>query len=303
MISIDCSICEGKLHVRLFSLGNKLFPINIALCKGCGFVFQNPRFAEQEWDEYYRNDYDKYHRPVSLSSPSQNAGNKEIAYAITHRLKQYVPNVGIQNVLEIGAGQGEILQELGETMKITRALAVEPSDSCRKKLAEDGVDVVGRNVNDLRGRKFMADIIIMRHVLEHLFDPAASLSIILDLLSEDGCLYIAVPNLKGFPNDLLKAFIFPHMSYFTKVSLMNCLAKAGFDVVHAEEDGNELFVIAMRGSVSKSLPPRVTDEFRSEDFLTYLSRSYSRRRLFLTRIKRFISEFVPERILRFLLRG
>lgn len=60
MININCPLCDNDKIEKLLSLGNKLFPLNISICRNCGFVFHNPRFNEQEWDNYYLKDYDLY---------------------------------------------------------------------------------------------------------------------------------------------------------------------------------------------------------------------------------------------------
>ncbi|MGB1103629.1 MAG: class I SAM-dependent methyltransferase [Crocinitomicaceae bacterium] len=59
------------------------------------------------------------------------------------------------------------------------------------------------------------DLIIMRHVLEHFLDPLTVLKRIREVLSEDGVLYIAVPNNLNPTQDLEKVwFRVVHTYYF-----------------------------------------------------------------------------------------
>ena len=51
---------------------------------------------------------------------------------------------------------------------------------------------VDNEIDDMHHGSF--DLIVMRHVLEHLENPVTALKKIVNLLSKDGILYIAVPN-------------------------------------------------------------------------------------------------------------
>lgn len=142
MVKVNCPLCNYDKSKRLFSLGNKLFPLYISICQNCGFVFQNPRFSEQEWNNYYLMDYDIYHRPlpllnVKLANPDKNAKD------ILCRLKN-INFTDIKNILDIGAGHGDILNYFNNATNFEEnLLAIEPSAECRKNLGRQGVKVIG----------------------------------------------------------------------------------------------------------------------------------------------------------------
>ena len=73
------------------------------------------------------------------------------------------------------------------------------------------------------------DLIILSHVLEHLVSPQEMIADILELLSENGLLYIEVPNLLR-PFVPMGYFSFEHLNYFTPVSLASIMGANGFSV-------------------------------------------------------------------------
>jgi SAM-dependent methyltransferase len=93
-------------------------------------------------------------------------------------------------------------------------------------------------VDNMPDEKF--DFITCYHVLEHLKNPDKVLAEFKEHLSDDGYLYIAVP--ENFGNELDEAsglttvdfenfYHLNHLSFFSKISLQNLIKKAGFKIV------------------------------------------------------------------------
>ena len=94
-----------------------------------------------------------------------------------------------------------------------------------------------------KGRK----IFIMSHVLEHVFNPLATLIELRKLLKTGGYLFVAVPGLnmvaKGdYKNDLRRYFHIAHVTDFTSNTLKNVANCAGFKSLNIDEEINGLFV-------------------------------------------------------------
>jgi len=75
------------------------------------------------------------------------------------------------------------------------------------------------------------NLVILTHVLEHLYDPTVALEKIRRILDPNGYLFIEVPAL--LQPDCWPAgyFTFEHLNYFSMRSLMNILDQCGYQIV------------------------------------------------------------------------
>ncbi len=185
MVTIHCPLCDHNNNKRFISLGNRLFPVNISICRECGFVFQNPRFSEEQWENYYNTDYDTYHRPVLLSGKAATEPD-HAAREIDRRL-QKLHITAAQSMLDIGAGRGDILNYFMTNNPGTLKLfAIEPSHASQPGLEARGIKVIGSSINQfVDGPPGAMNLIVLRHVIEHLYDPLASLRIITGFMNEE----------------------------------------------------------------------------------------------------------------------
>lgn len=291
MVKIKCPLCHTDKSKRLLSLGNKLFPLNISICWECGFVFENPRFSEAEWDNYYETDYDTFHRPLPL--PDQIVKNADASSRkIAQRLKS-AKVMEFASILDIGAGSGDILEYfIRENPAGSRPLAIEPSRQCQKTLTDKNIRVLGSSLKEFRDESpDKADLIIMRHVLEHLYDPLESMRIIKGFMDHNSALYLAVPNLFSPEGG---TFQFPHISYFNKTTLGLLAAKANLSALVLEEDNDEVYgIFRINGTISG------TYNSNRETTLQYL-RARSEYWL-IKRLKRLLTYFIPRGLLHNLL--
>ena len=291
MVTINCPLCEHRKSKRFVSLGNRLFPLNISICQECGFVFQNPRFTEEEWEIYYKSDYDIYHRPLPpLGGPISEPGAN--AQVIEERL-QSVAIIRDRIMLDIGAGCGDILDYfLKKNSGSLTPLAIEPSNTCQRTLNEKDIKVIGNSIKQFRdGATEKADIIIMRHVLEHLYDPLASLRIIKNFMNENSVLYISVPNLFSVDGGI---FHFPHISYFNKVTLGLLAYKTNLSTLIEGEFNDELYAI-YRYVAYNGITSAISYELNRGITTNYLNNRYSN--MLIKQIKRQLTNFIPKFLL------
>ncbi|WP_164848534.1 bifunctional 2-polyprenyl-6-hydroxyphenol methylase/3-demethylubiquinol 3-O-methyltransferase UbiG [Halobacteriovorax sp. HLS] len=83
---------------------------------------------------------------------------------------------------------------------------------------------------DISGKKF--DLITMFDVLEHFKSPDLALKKAHEALSENGMIYIQVPNVLGFKIPLNHGYGLPyHLWQFNKFQLFKILEKNGFEVL------------------------------------------------------------------------
>lgn len=121
---------------------------------------------------------------------------RNIAQTITHRfLKRWIPASG--RLLEIGCGNGRLLYLARKDGWDVRGLEISPflADSVRARL---GIEVAVADYLEYspgNGEEF--DLVLLRHVLEHLPEPKRAMTGIAALLGEGGHALLEFPNIDG----------------------------------------------------------------------------------------------------------
>ena len=249
--TVNCIICDSNELDSIVNKGQFGLPTNVCICKNCGLSFLNPRWDEDTYFEFYKNEYDKYYRNRKITHSDET--NPSSYFPILKRLASN--NEGVlqfPKILDIGSGDGSKLAIFIKENVGQEYYAIEPSMSSKEILNARGIKFISNDVNSnwTNGYNSFFDLVIMRHVLEHFLQPDIVLERISEVLKEDGLLYIAVPNsLKPKPPLSNSFFRVVHTYYFSKTSLANLLYKTGYEIINIQEGDKyhqELFVIAKK---------------------------------------------------------
>ncbi len=281
LVSISCPVCSTEEWIILFKFGTALFPINISQCSYCGFIFQNPRVSEQGWNDYYETGiYDKFHRPRSVKGEKPVNDMGMITYNrvwgfisdssdAQHSSSNYFNKIDSNiKICEVGAGHGDIIT----SFQGGQLFAIEPSENCLEILKQKGVTVLGKSINSINDNmNINFDIILMRHVLEHIYYPKKLLDDIIPLMSDNNILYAAVPNILT-PN-YLNSFTYPHISYFSTYSLAILCQSAGFEMCKIQEADDEIWCILKKKKNDKSKKKIKTSKEALQDSKNLLSKN------------------------------
>jgi SAM-dependent methyltransferase len=137
-------------------------------------------------------------------------------------------------VLEIGCHDGYILHLLAKVGH--NCIGVEPSPFADVARKEYGLDVRNEFFHSSQYPAESFDVLVMRHVVEHVDDPVEFVRDAARVLKPGGILYIEVPNSHwSVEETFFPEFHIDHISYFTLPSLRRLLSLAGFgEVLHAE---------------------------------------------------------------------
>jgi len=255
---VNCAVCKADNTEKICERGQFGLPTHVVICKECGLSYLNPRWDKARYIHFYEKEYDKYYRP-NVKKNTERAGINYYLPVYERLTKSgFLPN-NIQQVLDIGSGDGNNLEYLMEQIPNADYYAIEPSEECRKTLTDMGVKMLGSDVDINFHEKFEGffDVIIMRHVLEHFADPVSAMQKVRTILKDDGIVYIAVPNNLKFGNSKLldNWFRVVHTYYFNIHSLGNVFKKSGIKTLLIEEgdeyNQRELFAIAKKGKIQE----------------------------------------------------
>ncbi len=226
------------------------------VCRRCGFVYQNPRPTNEEMQEHYKNHYwqNRSHESSVADSTEVEANGRPAG--ITKLLTGHVGKDDL--VVEVGCGPAAILACIRDSVGC-RVLGIEPSmaqaDAVRHKY---GIEVRCGDIESLNLGPQKPQALILSHVLEHIYEPAAALSRLRENLADAGWLVLEVPNvLNPHPKKRLANWLArEHVYYFSRTSLTRLLVTAGFRTVNVEE-ANYLRIVAQKTNQN-------TQELKSE---------------------------------------
>lgn len=248
---VKCAVCSGNNQLNVSKKGQHKIPLNLVLCKDCGLGYLNPRWNAESYFNFYSKEYDSYYRP-SLISEINTSDPENNPIILRFKKNSLLPKAPM-NVLDIGSGAGENLLNIQKIFPDANLFAIEPSEDSQKNLTDNGITVISNDANSNweTGSEGKHSLIILRHVLEHFLNPVEVLKKIRISLSDDGLLYIAVPNnLRPTKNLETKWFRVVHTYYFNKYSLKNIIHKSGLESIIMEEgdelNQHELFTIVKK---------------------------------------------------------
>jgi len=189
-------------------------------CTDCGMIFHDIR-PQDERETYYETytGEDIVDYPVSADQRAFN----DLTLDFLQRRALPTPEMAI---LDIGCSFGITLLAL-KSRGFDNLYAIDPDRSAIAYLQRQGVP--GRSGSiferfaDLDGR---FDLIILRHVLEHLEDPASAIENVTHWLKPGGQIYIELPDLERYPECAPFPgyfFEFEHINHFSRGSLLNLM--------------------------------------------------------------------------------
>ena len=231
-----CLVCkDNNLQPLLFGYSRfnpKLFH-RIAICKNCGHIQQYPLFKKEE----YAIINDKFFGQKYLADGKLNIDNNaKKLRKIENDLSSYIQD-GLQ-VLDVGPGETWAMDYFIKSK--CKYSAIEHSDKLSSSIRDRGGNVIGKSIfDDYSKYESKFDIIIFRHVLEHLLNPKEGLHALKKLLSLDGLIYLALPNSSnpGLKKGFRTSYIRPvHISYFCEENVVRLANSAGLFSIHSKSD-------------------------------------------------------------------
>jgi SAM-dependent methyltransferase len=232
---IPCEICgdDSSTIVReVISIGKGAFgKLPVVTCNTCGFLFQNPRFNKEFYEDYYARHY----RNVIFGNtePSTEFVNDQIKRGelLYESIKSYLPDNGA--ILDVGSSVGGMLKIFMQNG--WEGLGTDPDigfvNYGKEKLGLP-VEAIGAEEMKLEDGKY--DLIIIMGSLEHVYDPNFTLELCRSAAKPDSLLLLEG---RGHPQSASKTYFNQnHHRYFTLNSIELMMIKHGWQPILTTDD-------------------------------------------------------------------
>ena len=262
-----CTLCNENDYVRAPHTTSKFThgASAIFICRNCGmtpyFSSISSKYAELMKDSYYDDYYTVEGRSGKLTKYN------ELAISRFAKLEEFCDLNG-KFVLDVGCGEGQILQLLKEKGAICRGL--EPMSKTAQALRDRGFDVFIGLLDEYQhtdAQKF--DATVLYYVLDAMKDPVGELRRLRAITRDDGYLFVHIGSVYRQPfwsrsplrllRKALKSF-WPkqtshdyHPYYFTRRTLLAGLGAAGFDPVYISDKFQKHTTIVAKAGNPKPL--------------------------------------------------
>jgi SAM-dependent methyltransferase len=255
-----CSICGGPLDaafeferyplISSASAGGAtapLLPIAVGFCPSCAHVQLTNQPDAELLDRIYSDDYTSVvERGVFARADGMQLDCKAF---LDFASPKPVRNM---KVMEIGCFDGAFLS-LFEGCDL---LGCEPNP-IGKVAQQRGIDVRPRYFTRSEFPSKSVDLIVMRHLIEHLPDPVSILGDCAAIMADGATLLIETPHIEHtLDNLVIGNFYHQHLHYFSRFSLEIILRRAGFAIVaHARKDFRQFVLARFDGRPAATTAP------------------------------------------------
>ena len=284
---MNCLICKKNQDVKfhkdyLFEIkeDKKYFKdVKIYRCDECDFCFVSPMPSNKDLNYFYENIYRSDGRPPYLVSENYEdqkkhyLEDKNLSYLLY--LTSLIDVRKIKNLYDFGGGDGDLGFALKKRFPHLNLSCTEGDTYCDQILTDRGYTNY-KNLDDINKK---IDLIVTTHSMEHLPDINSIFEKFSEILNPKGYIFFEVPNCpkeywQGRPYDG------PHLLFYTKKSIEKLAEKHGYDLINFSFSAYSF---------------KKDHKYQRESQHSYNKRVKSI--LSLSKIKKFLKRFVPNKII------
>ncbi|WP_256870945.1 bifunctional 2-polyprenyl-6-hydroxyphenol methylase/3-demethylubiquinol 3-O-methyltransferase UbiG [Shewanella sp. Scap07] len=264
MMIRNCFLCGSEvenIYTSNWSLpGLAPTEIGFSICPDCGSVCQSPTVRFEEMMTFY-NSIAVYTNPgrKELPTPSKTRDVDEQIQFITRGIGK-LPT----SALQIGSSDGYTLSRF-EAAGVEQVLGIEPgkaSVEIAKRLYD--INSINTSAEDFETTDSY-ELILMTHVLEHLYTPQAVLKKCYEIQQDlpQGFIYVEVPYMANVSSLCPGFFAFEHINHYTRENLIKSLTDIGYWPVSAVEHFNSNLAPVI-GVLASTKPQQHYPEFQNQ---------------------------------------
>lgn len=229
---MKCNLCESNEKKFLFKAkdlyhktSNKSF--TLVRCKNCGLVFLDPPPTAEEIEKAYPKNYLPHGEEKVLAS------TEGLIKRDSKEEKKYF--------LDFGCGSGKLLERERRKHPSWEFYGLETNPDAAKIAEKKGFRIFCGPFEKAKYEENFFDIIVLRHVLEHLPGPRETIQGLFRILKSGGTLSITVPNFSGISTRIFCAYSFlidvpRHLFQFTPKTLTELLTLERFQIKKIKYD-------------------------------------------------------------------
>ncbi len=222
-----CPLC-GTRSVAAFT--REPGEYRVLVCQTCGLGRTDPQPPDAVLEALYKGEYTsadarKFGGPIETV-------RRFFVRALARRIARRIGGHG--RVLDVGCGDGKLLVALAA--EGFEGTGVELHSRVDERLPPGSdIKVFVGTLEAARFPEASFRVVVLRHVLEHLRDPLATLKEVRRIIEPGGHLVIAVPNLASWQSRVSRDRWFHldlprHLFHFTPTSLALALERTGFRI-------------------------------------------------------------------------
>ena len=228
----QCFLCQNPVEVQFSTTwalpGLAAAEIGFSVCPCCGSISQSPTVSPDDMMRYY-SAIASYTNPGRAERPSvAKIRDLDEQIPLIKRAIGYLP----ERVLQIGSSDGYTLYRFREA-GAKQVLGIEPG-SASADIARRLYDIPCI-ISDAESVELNEDypLILITHVLEHLYDPQSILRKCRQLQDRqaEAFIYIEVPLLAPLDSLLPGFFSFEHINYYSRNNLLESLLRADYSPI------------------------------------------------------------------------
>ena len=255
---VDECFCKSKEFEVLSRFDRYGLPFGTKICIKCGLISQTIKIKEEYMPLFYDTIYWHliYGKEDNFQFSTQLDGVENFLPFILEEVNFSSKKI---KILEIGVGEGNRINKLGDKLKEKYKLELYGSDFSKAALKNSELKGIRPIYGGLSECLEIGevDILIMSHVFEHFVNLKQSLDLINKLVHYNSIIYVEVPGVNDLQNKIEYMYdyqdysVLAHIHNFSLTTLSNVFLSKGFKL----KKGNE-YIRAIY-SKSKKLPSLV----------------------------------------------
>jgi 2-polyprenyl-3-methyl-5-hydroxy-6-metoxy-1,4-benzoquinol methylase len=161
---------------------------------------------------------------------------------LSNAIDEFLPPKSKYRILEVGAGTGDTLFKLNSLNRSDlNTFAVEWNPDMKESLDKNGVEFLGRTIEEIRQDSQKFDVIVLFEVIEHLLDPNLFLESATKLLDKHGLIMFTTPNAQSLEVQWMKnrtmTIDIEHISLLTPAAVTHLAYRNSLIVKKIETSG------------------------------------------------------------------